>query len=65
MVEGHDYLRTWEVAELLSVSSKTVTRWAIDGKIPCQKTLGGHRRYPRRDILELKASLMVERGDPS
>lgn len=42
-----------EVADLFSVDPKTVTRWAKQGKLPCFKTLGGHRRYPREEIMRL------------
>lgn len=34
-----------EVAAVFHVSPKTVTRWAKTGKLPCIKTLGGHRRF--------------------
>jgi excisionase family DNA binding protein len=44
--EAPSYLLAAEVAELLSVSPKTVSRWAKEGKLPFLKTLGGHRRYP-------------------
>jgi excisionase family DNA binding protein len=37
---GERYLRGAEVAELLQVSSKTVARWAKDGKLPYLRTLG-------------------------
>src|SRR6266511_2234720 len=48
------YLLGSEVAELLHVSPKTVARWAKEGKLPCMRTLGGHRRYPEREIQELR-----------
>jgi excisionase family DNA binding protein len=54
------YLRTGEVAEILSVSPKTVSRWAKEGKLPFLKTLGGHRRYPEAEIRELAEELRVE-----
>jgi excisionase family DNA binding protein len=54
------YLRVGEAAEILQVSPKTVCRWAMDGKLPYQRTLGGHRRYPEQLIRELAASLRVE-----
>ena len=54
------YLRTAEVAEILSVSPKTVSRWAKEGKLPFLKTLGGHRRYPEAEIRELAEELRVE-----
>ena len=34
-----------EVAAMLRVDPKTVTRWGADGKVPCVKTPGGHRRF--------------------
>jgi len=46
-------LRPSEVAVLFRVSDKTVTRWAQAGRLPCFMTLGGHRRFRRRDVLDL------------
>jgi excisionase family DNA binding protein len=40
-----------EVAALFRVDPKTVARWAKSGRLPAVHTLGGHRRYPGRDIL--------------
>jgi excisionase family DNA binding protein len=54
------YLRTAEVANILYVSSKTVSRWAKEGKLPFLKTLGGHRRYPEAEIRELANQLREE-----
>jgi excisionase family DNA binding protein len=54
------HLRTYEVAEILHVSPKTVTRWAKDGKLPFSKTLGGHRRYPEDAIRALADELRVQ-----
>jgi excisionase family DNA binding protein len=51
------YLRTAQVADLLYVSPKTVSRWAKEGKLPFLKTLGGHRRYPEAEIRELAEQL--------
>lgn len=45
-----EYLRVAEVADLFHVSTKTVVRWATEGKLPHVLTLGGHRRFPRADI---------------
>jgi excisionase family DNA binding protein len=58
--EGPSYLRPAEVADLLSVSPKTVSRWAKEGKLPFMKTLGGHRRYPEDEIRELVDDLRQE-----
>jgi excisionase family DNA binding protein len=51
------YLRTAQVAELLQVSPKTVSRWAQEGMLPHFRTLGGHRRYPDAEIRALLATL--------
>jgi excisionase family DNA binding protein len=53
------YLRTAEVADILYVSPKTVSRWAKEGKLPFLKTLGGHRRYPAAEIRQLADELQV------
>jgi hypothetical protein len=39
-----------EVAQMLHVDPKTVTRWAANGKIDVIYTPGGHSRYRRSDI---------------
>lgn len=54
------YLSVGGAAELLYVSPKTVSRWALEGKLPYTRTLGGHRRFNRAQIEELVASLRVE-----
>jgi len=59
------YLRTAQVAELLQVSPKTVSRWAKEGKLPFLFTLGGHRRYPESKIKRLRENLLQEVTDQS
>ena len=59
-IETPSYLRTAEVADILHVSPKTVSRWAKEGKLPFLKTLGGHRRYPEAEIRELVEELREE-----
>jgi excisionase family DNA binding protein len=54
------FLHPAEVAAILQVSPKTVSRWAQEGLLPYQRTLGGHRRYPESAIRELAASLHQE-----
>jgi excisionase family DNA binding protein len=53
------YLHTAEVADILHVSPKTVSRWAKEGKLPFLRTLGGHRRYPAAEIRQLAEELQV------
>lgn len=55
--EDDVYLRSSEVADLLHVSPKTVSRWAKEGKLPYRRTLGGHRRFPADGIRALAGSL--------
>jgi excisionase family DNA binding protein len=52
------YLRSAEAAEILSVSSRTIARWAREGKLPCVRTLGNHRRFKESDIRDLYAQLL-------
>lgn len=54
--EERDYLRVAEVAKAFHVSPKTVARWADEGRIPFVLTLGGHRRFPRKEIEALLPS---------
>jgi excisionase family DNA binding protein len=60
MPDVEPFLFTSQVADLLQVSPKTITRWAKQGLLPYQRTLGGHRRYPEPVIRELLASLTQE-----
>ncbi len=55
------YLSPGEAARSLHVSTKTIDRWANDGRIACVITLGGHRRFRPEDIDAL-AEDMVTRG---
>ena len=47
------YLSRSEVARLFEVSPITVARWADQGKLPYELTLGGQRRYPREGTLAI------------
>jgi excisionase family DNA binding protein len=58
--DAEPFLYTSQVADILHVSPKTIARWAKDGRLPFQRTLGGHRRYPEAAIRELAASLAQE-----
>jgi excisionase family DNA binding protein len=55
--DAEPFLHTSQVADILHVSPKTIARWAKDGRLPDQRTLGGHRRYPEQGIRQLAASL--------
>lgn len=58
--EMEEFLTRAQVAELFSVSPSTVTRWADEGKLTCVRTLGGHRRYQKREIIERVHELLKE-----
>jgi excisionase family DNA binding protein len=58
--DAEPFLHTSQVADILHVSPKTIARWAKNGRLPFQRTLGGHRRYPEPAIRELAASLARE-----
>lgn len=59
-MRDHDlkhFLTPAEVARLVGVSATTVTRWAREGKLPCQVTLGGHRRFNPAIVDDLQRTL--------
>jgi excisionase family DNA binding protein len=58
--DAEPFLHTAQVADILHVSPKTIARWAKQGLLPFQRTLGGHRRYPEPAIRELAASFTQE-----
>ena len=51
------WLLTSEAAAILKVHPHTVARWAREGKITVQRTLGGDGRYDEREIRALAARL--------
>jgi excisionase family DNA binding protein len=53
--EAETLLTPREVADLFGVDPKTVTRWAKAGKLTSIRTLGGHRRYRKSEVDELRA----------
>ena len=52
--EAETLLTPREVADLFGVDPKTVTRWAKAGKLTSIRTLGGHRRYRKSEVDELR-----------
>lgn len=63
--EGSEYLTTGQVAGLLCVSPKTVSRWASHGDLACLVTLGGHRRFRRRDVEKVLRQMAAQEAGPS
>jgi hypothetical protein len=55
--DAESFLHTSHVADILHLSPKTIARRAQAGRLPYQRTLGGHRRYPGQAIRQLAATL--------
>ena len=51
------HLTAGEVARMLGVSLKTVSRWADKGLIPCFVTLGGHRRFHKATVEAIRREM--------
>ena len=49
--ETVELLTPAEVATLFRVDAKTVTRWAVAGKLTSIRTLGGHRRFHKAQVM--------------
>ena len=58
--EEIEYLTPGQVARVLHVSPKTVSRWADQGLLPCLVTLGGHRRFPRAEVEKILRRMTPE-----
>jgi len=56
-VNSGEFLTRSQVSRLLGVSPNTVTRWAREGRLPCQVTLGGHHRFERTVVEQLRKDL--------
>lgn len=46
---------TKELARMWDVSESTIKRWADAGTLKCRKTVGGHRKFELKDILEFQS----------
>ena len=56
----HEQLLTpGEVARMFRVDPKTVTRWAVSGRIGSIRTPGGHRRFRASEVDGLLAKTTV------
>ena len=54
---GTEFLARSDVSKMLGVSPNTVTRWAREGRLPCHVTLGGHHRFERELVEQLRRDL--------
>jgi excisionase family DNA binding protein len=58
------YLTAAQVAERLHASAKTVSRWAKQGRLAHQRTLGGHRRDDPGQVDQLERELTLPAAQP-
>jgi hypothetical protein len=58
--DAESFPHTSQLADILHVSPKTIARRATDGRLPYQRSLGGHCRDPEHGIRQLAASLAQE-----
>ncbi len=54
-----------EVARMFRVDPKTVSRWAIAGRISAIRTPGGHRRFRESEVRMLLEKPSERTGDQS
>lgn len=50
LVETYNLLRPQEVAKIFHVNSRTVAKWASEGKLEHIRTPGGHLRFSSRSV---------------
>jgi excisionase family DNA binding protein len=48
-----DWLSLQDASALLGVATSTLRRWGDAGRVPMKRTLGGHRRFARKVIVQL------------
>ena len=54
MTEERRYYSTHQAAKELGVCPGTILRWIDTKRINIIKTLGGHRRIPKDEIIKIK-----------
>ena len=62
MKEDEELLRPREVAALFGVHPATIARWAREGRLTPIRTPGGHRRYPRAPVRDVRRPDGSSRG---
>ena len=61
-VMGGQLLKTGDVAAQFDVTERTVINWVNAGRLPALRTVGGHLRFRKADVLALIAG--AQRPDP-
>jgi len=57
-----EYVGIAAAAERVGVTVSTLKRWADEGRLPCLKTRGGHRRFLGTDVERLLAEMSARSG---
>ncbi len=60
--EAPQLLRSHEVAAVFDVTERTVINWAAAGKLPSLRTIGGHLRFRRDDVMKLLSGADEQSG---
>lgn len=63
--EEHRLLTATEVADLFRVDPRTVTRWALSGRLESIRTPGGHRRFSEKHVRALLRGEQEESPQPT
>lgn len=63
LMSDTQFLTRSEVAKMLGVSPNTVTRWAREGRLACLVTLGGHHRFDREVVEQIRKQQYRARQD--
>ena len=50
-----------QVAAMVRVTSRTLRRWRLAGKVSYERTPGGRIRYRLDDVIELTGRMRIER----
>ena len=58
-------MKPGQVARLFDVETKTVCKWANSGQLTVVRTMGGHRRYLRAEVLALRNAKISLRRWPA
>lgn len=60
MIIGDAWLTVGRAARLLGVSETTMRKWTDRGHVASFRTLGGHRRYLRSELVAFRQRLQEE-----
>jgi excisionase family DNA binding protein len=63
-LQPEELLKPAEAAAAFGVIVRTVGRWNQEGRLPCIRLPGGHRRYRAADVRQLLAERTQEKGTP-